>query len=244
MKYDKLKYNILGNNGDVVFFLHGYGGSASSLAKLGEWISKNKQCYMFDLYGFGQTAFPNKCYDIYDYAIGLYLFCVEKGIREVSIVAHSFGGRIAMILSSVFDIKVKKLVLIDSAGLKPKRTINYYIKVFRYKLHKKHNKFACGSEKYGSEEYRKLTGLQRCSYVKVVNQHLEYLLPRIICETLILWGNDDKDTPFRMCKKLQNNIKLSRSIIYSGDHFMYVKKYKTVRRDIGEFLNSGEYICS
>lgn len=237
MKYAKIKYNKLGRSGDVVFFLHGYGGNKKSLEKIAKSSCMDKVCYLFDLYGFGETNMPTKCYDIYDYAISLYLFCIENQIKNVSIVAHSFGGRLATILSSVFDINVEKLILIDSAGVKPKHNILYYLSVWKYKVLKKIHGKKLDESKYGSSEYKNNNYLMRKSYVKVVNQHLDYLLSSVKAKTLLLWGNDDKDTPLYMARKTNKCIKNSILKIYNGDHFMYLSKHSHIKKDIRLFLN-------
>ena len=239
MKYNKLKYNILGKNGDVVFFLHGYGGNSNSLLKLADSVKNRHKCYLFDLYGFGQTKFPEKVFDIYDYAICLYLFCVENGIKRLSIVSHSFGSRIALILSSITDLVVEKMVIIDGAGLKPKYTIKYYFNIIRYKLYKLSHANLNQVNKFGSEEYKQLSPVMQRSYVKIVNQHLDYLLKNINSKTMLLWVKDDKDTPLKMCKKLNKNIKNCICKIYNGGHFMYVKKHSYIKNDLRKFLGDG-----
>ncbi len=236
MKYVKLKYNKLGKNGDVVFFLHGYGGNKKSMEKLARSACDNKVCYLFDLYGFGETPMPEKSYDIYDYAISIYLFCVNNDIKKVSIVAHSFGGRIGLILASVFDLNVEKLVLVDSAGLRPRYGLTYYLKIWEYKIAKKfcHNEIC--DEKFGSAEYKNGDKLMRLSYLKVVNQHLDYLLKYVNSKALIIWGRQDKDTPLIMAKKMNKDIKNSTLKVYNGDHFVYVKKHSYIKKDVKSFV--------
>ena len=53
------------------------------------------------------------------------------------IIAHSFGGRITSLLISKFKYKIDKLILIDIAGIKQKKTITKFIKEKIYKLKKK-----------------------------------------------------------------------------------------------------------
>lgn len=236
MKYAKLKYNKLGKNGDVVFFLHGYGGNKNSLEKLAKSACDDKVCYLFDLYGFGETNMPEKSYDIYDYATSIYLFCVNKGIKKVSIVAHSFGGRIGLILASVFDLNVEKLVLIDSAGLRPRYGFVYYLKIWQYKIAKKICRNKIRDNRFGSDEYKKSDKMMRLSYLKVVNQHLDYLLKYVNSKTFIIWGRQDKDTPQIMAKKMYKNIQSSILKVYNGDHFIYVKKHPYIKKDIKSFL--------
>lgn len=236
MKYAKLKYNKLGKSGDVVFFLHGYGGNKKSLEKLAKSACGDKVCYLFDLYGFGETPMPEKAYDIYDYAISLYLFCKEYSITKISIVAHSFGGRIALLLASVFDICVDKLVLISSAGLKPHHNLKYYINIWHYKIMKK-LKISLNENNYGSVEYKTASIVMRASYVKIVNNLLDYVLKNIDAKTLLIWGNNDRDTPIYMAKKMKKNIKNVTLKKYNGDHFVYLKKHSYIKKDIKEFLN-------
>ena len=96
---------------------------------------------------------------------------------------HSHGGRISIILASKYNI-VKKLILIDSAGLIPKRKVSYYVKVYWFKLLKKmylmlpaKNKQAKLAEfykKFGSKDYREAEGVMRQTMVKAVSYtHLD-----------------------------------------------------------------------
>ena len=45
------------------------------------------------------------------------------------VIAHSFGGRIAALLCGYYKRSIKKLILMDVAGIKKKTTINSFQKL-------------------------------------------------------------------------------------------------------------------
>ena len=236
MQHYKPNYLKFGNKGSVVFFLHGYGGDLNAFRKTINSLQIEYKCYAFDLYGFGMTPQPDKKMDIYEYAIQIYLFCVAHRIKKLSIVSHSFGGRIAILLSSVFDLKIEKVVLVDSAGLKPKRNLVYYLKVGIYKIIKRcHHK---EMNFFGSDEYKKIGGYKRESYVAVVNQHLDYLIWKIKSKTLLVWGRKDKSTPMYMYEKLLTNIKNVKGVVFDkSGHFSYLDNIYKFNMIVKGFLN-------
>lgn len=219
----------MGNSESCVLFLHGWGGSANSFFNVADKLKSDHKVVLLDLYGFGKTKYPNKVLDCYEYALQVYLFLKKKSITKLSIVAHSFGGRIAIILSSVFDIEITKLVLVDSAGLKPHRNLSYHLKVMKYKIIKRiysNGKANTKLQKYGSDEYKKLDEMQKKGYVKIVNQNLHFLLKNIKSNTIIVWGENDKTTPLYMAKKLNKGIENSTLYLYKNSgHFCYLENY-------------------
>lgn len=221
---------VFGNGKSFVLFLHGWGGSTNSFLSIAKRLSQYRKVMLIDFYGFGKSKYPNVCLDIYEYTLQLFLFLKSKNINELDIVAHSFGGRVAMVLSSVFDIKINKLVLVSSAGVLPKRNINYRYKVLKYKLFKQLSKYKlCRREKlsnFGSEEYKQLNELQKRGYTKIVNQGLEFLIPYIKSKTLIVWGDEDRTTPLYMANKINGLIKDSKLLIYEkSGHFSFLENY-------------------
>ena len=106
-------------------------------------------------------------------------------------------------------------MLCDSAGIRPKRTLKYYIKVYWYKLIKNigprppiftqesRERF---KKNRGSEDYRKLSDVMRATFSRIVNEDLKYLLKDIKVPTLLIWGDKDTDTPPYMAEILKENL--------------------------------------
>ena len=53
---------------------------------------------------------------------------------------------------------------------------------------------AWSAERFGSEDYR-AAGRLRPTFLRVVNEDLRALLPAIQAPTLLIWGDEDRETP-------------------------------------------------
>lgn len=150
-------------------------------------------------------------------------------------MAHSFGGRVALRLA-LKDKRLDKLVLTGSAGLKPKRSVGYYFKVYLYKLLKKvfSENFLKG---FGSSEYRSLDGVMKKSYLKIVNTHQDQEVSKITNKTCLIYGSKDKSTPLYIAKKFNKLIKNSTLIVISGaGHFAFIDQPYLFNVYLKEFL--------
>ena len=185
-----------------------------------------------DLYGFGKTPHPAFPLTIGDYAACVRALLDEVRAENVVLVGHSFGGRIAMRLAAENE-KVAGVVLIDSAGVTPRRGIKYHLKVASYKLAKR---LKLKKIPQGSEDYKHLSDVMKKTFVNVVNEGSEKDARRLTAPTLLIWGNKDKDTPLYMCRKLQKLIVGSQSIVLKGcGHFAYLEKADLVYRVLRAF---------
>ncbi len=175
-----------------------------------------------DFYGFGKSK-AERPLTLYDYADAIQEIIDAYGMKEVVLVGHSFGGRVAILLASRLK-NVKGIVLVDSAGMKPKNTLKKSMRKLKYKLRKA---FGLSTSMCGSEDYRALDEVMKVTFKNVVNLYLEDLLPKIGCPALLIWGKRDKDTPLYMAKRMKRGIKDCGLIILEGGHFSYLDDYAT-----------------
>ena len=236
-KYD-INYEDTGK-GKVVLFLHGWGGSTKSFAPIVPYVQA--RCISIDFPGFGGSL-TCKNMDIYEYAESIYLFLKEKGIDQCDIVAHSFGCRVAIILASLYDIKIPKMIFTGGAGLKPRKSLITKCKILRYKLAKKLVKWRLLSsaklQKFGSTDYKNLNDDMKKIFTTVVNQHLDYLVPSIKSSVLLVWGRKDRATPMYMARRFETLLKDSGLIVYpSCTHFAYLEKSADFINIINYFIN-------
>ena len=175
---------------------------------------------LIDLYGFGKTPHPDYPLRIEDYAQGVWNLIEETGGGEVILVGHSFGGRIAMRLAAEKQ-SVIGVVLIDSAGVVPRRGLLYYSRVVCYKLAKK---VGLSKLPQGSRDFAALSGAIRGTFINVVNENSLPDAKKIVAPTLLIWGSEDKDTPLYMCRKLHKNIADCEEVVFEGaGHFSYLE---------------------
>ncbi len=216
-------------------FLHGYDSCKESFNYQIEYFSKFFRVIAIDITGFGKSKSLPYAYSVDDYLNDILGVLTALEVDGFNLVAHSFGGRIAIKLASSTD-KVKKLVLTGSAGLKPKRSLKYYFKLYYYKIIKR---FLSPEKKgeFGSLEYRALTGVKKQSYYKVVNEYLDGHLKDVLIKTLIIFGENDRETPVYLAKKLNKNIKNSSLyVLKNSSHFCFLEKPTEFNVIVNEFL--------
>lgn len=230
-----------------VLILHGWGACIGSVMPIVNAVRKKHRVMALDLPGFGESEKPEKAYDSFDYIRIIYEFLRLKSVNEVILIGHSFGGKLSSIISSQSPELVKKLVLIDSAGIKPKRGIGYYAKVYSFKFkrfaYKKLLKYFVSDKtvekwlsKSGSTDYNNSSGVMRQILVKVVNEDISHMLHSIKSPTLIVWGEHDTDTPLYMAQIFEKEIQDSGIVMLKGGHFSYLDDYSTFYKVLDVFL--------
>lgn len=216
-----------------LLLLHGWGCDSSIFDNFIS-LFPNRKILVLDFPPFGKSQVEPTDWNVFTYANMVLALCQHCNIKKVDVLGHSFGGRIAIILSSLRSDFVRKCILVDSAGLKPKRKLKYYFKLYGYKLAKY---FGFMFNNVGSQDYRDLSSDMKKVFSQVVNQHLDEYLPLIKQKTLIIYGEKDKETPIYMAKRLHKNIANSRlEIIKDAGHFCFIDNLMTVYRFVDEFL--------
>ena len=192
---------------------------------------------LVDFYGFGMTPHPDGPLCVDDYALSIIEIIRYYKMSGVTLICHSFGGRVGILLAAKYPYYVKKLILVDSAGVKPRRKLSYYRKIFFYKIARKLK------IKYnaGSEDYRRLPEKMRGTFINVVNQDLTPFLDKIKANTLIIWGNKDKDTPIYMARRLHKKIPKNSMVVLCGcGHYAYVERHNLFCNVVENFLLYGD----
>lgn len=218
-KGTNIHYELLGNGKTHIVFLHGWGGSIDCFKFTKNYLNQDCSCLFIDFPPFGHSQEPMHVFTMLDYVDFTEQIINICKLKNVILVGHSFGGRVAVILANRQN--VKKLFLIDSAGLKPKSTIKYFFKKNLYKLAKKLN------IKYniGSKDYKNLSINMKKIFVNIVNTYLEEYAININIPCIIFWGKKDKETPLYMAKRYNKLIKNSQLIVYKDSgHFSYLDK--------------------
>ena len=220
MVYDKINFKHLKNNDNntLILFLHGWGCDMKSFKFFEGFFSSKYSVLNCDLYGFGKSELSSSEFGVYDYAKNIFLFLKSLNYENVIIICHSFGFRIATILSTCFDIKIIKMIVTGGAGLKPRYNILVKLKILIYRLFVKKIKI---KKHIGSEDYRNSSNNMKKVLVKVVNQHLDFLVKKIDCSTLLVWGKDDNATPLYMARKINKLIRKSKLKLINGSHFAF-----------------------
>jgi len=220
-KDKKIHYKTIGKKGEWIVFLHGWGGSVDSFLAVAKCF-KNNRCLLLDFPPFGKSEQIDDVWELEDYVCLLKELLDFLKIDNIKLIAHSFGGRVAILFASIYN-NVSKMILTDSAGIRPKKKLIVWFKIKKYKLLKK---LGFKQKNKGSKDYQALSDNMKKTFVKIVNRHLEKECLKISCPTLIIFGEKDKTTPIYMAKKLNSLIKDSEVIIFkNAGHFAYLDKF-------------------
>ena len=240
-------YEKYGNGQSNIIILPGWGDTRSTFNTLIETLKTRFTVYIIDYPGFGNSNFPNRDLSIYDYANLIKDFITVNDIENPILICHSFGGRLGIILTGLYKMQIKKMILMDSAGIKPKKKFKVKFKQIIYKCLKK---IGCILPKkiksiylnkliniFGSCDFKNLNQNIRTTFIKVINEDLTKYLKDINTSTLLIWGEYDKDTPLDDGKIM--NIKIEDSglvIIPNAGHFPYLEYPYYINKIVLEFL--------
>ena len=108
-------------SGPPLLLIHGFGASSYSWRAVRSELARTNQVIAIDLKGFGRSDKPlDDDYAAHDQAKLLVRFLDRRGIQEVSVAGHSFGGAIALSLALELNRKhpgrLKKLILVDGVA--------------------------------------------------------------------------------------------------------------------------------
>lgn len=248
----KVQYLDTGGEKPVVLFLHGWGApvSGGSYTLLTDHLAQHFRVIAPDLPGFGGSDEPETVWGVDAYADFAEAFAAALELREVILMCHSFGGRVSikMLTREQQPLTVKKAVFIDAAGIRPRRGVKYYTKVYTYKCMKKLAAIPpvarlCPTlvervkKRSGSADYRNASDKMRQVMVRCINEDLTALLSGIRASTLLIWGELDTATPLADGKKMEARIPDAGLVILAGaGHFSFAERWGQCARVLDSFL--------
>ena len=230
----KVHYTVSDGDGRPLVLMHGWGCNTTTLASIEKIaLDCGWKVYNIDFPGHGESADPPAVWGIEEYTRVLEAIVKEENIVHPSLLGHSFGGRVGILYSSRHD-DVDKLILVDAAGIKPRRSLKYYFKVYSFKLYKRMLYMLLGKEKAerkldaarakaGSSDYANATPVMRAILSKVVNEDLKHCLPLIKASTLLIWGENDTATPLADAKYMESHIPDAGLVSFPGcGHYSFL----------------------
>lgn len=243
----KLHYQEEGS-GLPVIIMHGWGCNTQTVASITAVAAQTNHVFSLDLPGFGQTPEPPTVWGVEDYTQFVEAFIAALGIEKPTLLGHSFGGRIGILMAS--RNSVDKLILVDAAGVKPKRKPAYYLRVYRFKLLKALVKALLPKDKAqqwidkqrnkrGSADYRNASPMMKNILSKCVNEDLKHVMPSISAPTLLIWGENDTATPIGDAKIMERLIPGAALVAFPAcGHYSFLDNPGQFAAVLNSFLKS------
>ncbi len=235
---------------DSVLLLHGWGSNITLFQKIVDMLSPYMRVVAPDMAGFGNSDEPKSSWYVDDYVDFIGKFCKAVDINPTVVLGHSFGGRV--IIKGVTRenpvFSPEKIILTDSAGIKPKQSAKQRMSTRMYKAGRSIMSTAPMKKlfpdavdnmrkKRGSADYLAASPVMRETLVKVVNEDLTDLLPLIKQSTLLVWGDRDDATPLSDGQLMEKLIPDSGLVTIEGvGHYAFLEGWYTFSRVLASYL--------
>ena len=228
-------------NAPKVLLLHGWGCSCVHYEPIVRAMEDSFDMLIPDFPGHGKSSEPPKPWAVADFADCIWQLLNEQHFLPCTVIAHSFGGRVALYLSTQHPDMFPRLMLTGCAGIIPEKTEEQKRKAEQYRKKKKavqsleripilrsaaKSMMDSLRRQYGSSDYNALNESMRATFVKIVTEDLSPLLPKVSVPTLLIWGENDTETPLWMGKKMAAEIPDAGLVVFENDdHFAYLREW-------------------
>ncbi|MCH5171896.1 MAG: alpha/beta fold hydrolase [Erysipelotrichales bacterium] len=237
MKKEIVFKKIDNKNYPNILFLHGYGQNKEMMLPLAKRAEKFANVFALDLPGSKNNVLTS-VFSIDDYVDYLDNILNEHNFKPDIIVGHSFGGKLA----SFYALKhPTTLLLLAPSTIKPSFSLKKFIKIRLYKLFKwlyKHQLVhSIPNSLMGSKDYQNTSGIDRMTFVKIVNSYLnKKKLRSLNSEVYLIYGNRDQDISYKQMKKFTKYSPHSHLIVIKGDHFAYIVNVSAITNLLFEIV--------
>lgn len=234
--------------GNPVVLLHGWGANLDSFYHIRKELSPSFRVISLDFPGFGQSDMIPEPWSVSDYVRFTADFLKAMELSDPILIGHSFGGRVIIRMAGEGLVRPKKIVLLDAAGIKPKRSLKSRVRLASFKTAKWFLtlppwKKPCEPllEKvrayFGSADYNSAPPVLRQTLVKVVNEDLRVFLPAISCPTLLIYGEADTATPVHDAQIMERLLPdAGLCVIKGAGHFSFLDRPYEVHAILHSFL--------
>lgn len=242
-------YRIEGEGENRVLILHGWGCSMKTMQPVADALKKDHRILLVDFPGHGESGRPPEPWGVPEFAETILELLKRLSFLPCAVISHSFGCRIAAWIESEHPGTFNKMIFTGAAGIKPKPSEESRKKSARYKKLKQYcktvqkipiiGKAAEGWEeklrkKYGSRDYNALDEEMRKTFVKVISLDMTERYGRFRASTLLIWGDEDTETPLWMAREMEKRIPDAGLVILEGGtHFAFLEqvgRFNTISR--------------
>jgi pimeloyl-ACP methyl ester carboxylesterase len=225
--------------GIPVVMIHGFGGSFLNWNKLDERMNKDYRVIRVDLPGFGLSDLPEPegaaTDHVHQYRDFMTFFIDTMHLDSLYLVGNSMGGMMSWGTAADHPDKVKKLVLISSAGydlVKISNEVARFMKVpmmehlftrglpmssaleAANKVYADHSKINPEAVRNNNMLWNREGNIHAaCAIVSCAHYPDSAMIATVQCPTLIIWGKQDKIVPVEHAYRFKRDIKNSELVI-------------------------------
>ncbi len=245
----KLRYEDCGKaDGKPILMMHGWGCDHTTLAWIRDSLTDGMRVINIDLPGHGQSDEPPTVWGTEDFAHFIEKLISRLGLKNPTVLGHSFGGRVGILFASKNPIS--KLILVDAAGIKARKSLKKVVRIYSFKCLKKFLPIITGQKtaaklidkyraRFGSSDYANSSPKMRAVMSRCINEDLKYAMPSIQASTLLIWGENDTATPLSDAKTMKRLIPDAGLVNFpNSGHYSFLDNPGGFRAVIREFLKT------
>jgi len=230
-----------GAGDQTVVLLHGLSGSSRWWQRNIPALAGSRRVVVPDVIGFGRSRAPGRLPSLPALAESFGEWIATLGAGAIDLVGHSMGGQLAIHLAARQPEAIRRLVLVDAAGIPRERTARNLVR-FAYE--------AAPPGRWGDPRF--LPVIWRDALVAgpftvlrglrhVLQDDVRPLLPRITSPTLLVWGARDGLVPLEHGRAMRQAIPGSRLlVIQRAYHNCMVDRPEEFNDAVVRFLDGGE----
>ena len=243
----KTEYTECGE-GIPVLLLHGWGSSFDVYKGIIASLKDRCRLVAVNFPGCGQSETMKEPWCLEDYCDFCLEFMEKLNLKDPILMGHSHGGRVVLKLTAEKMVNPPKIVLLDSAGLIPKKNFKQKCRAKSFKAIKRvltlpviknysEDLLQKARNHYGSADYNAAPEVLRKTLVSLVNTDIRDILPNIACPSLLIWGDKDTATPLEDAKTIESLIPDAGLCVLEGTgHYSFCEKPYQAQAILNSFI--------
>ncbi len=236
---------------NTVVLVHGLGS-----AGLRDWIDvipvleKNFHIIAMDLPGFGESGRPKGRYSPTNYSKVLRWVIERYAHEKVYMIGHSMGGAVSLRYASIYPGTLKKVILVDAAGILERTSFIKHMSTIPVDLSKVPNRFkkmvayavdfsqsfvemtalnhdiSCGVQNDQEAWDKTFAGRTNANAgLALVSENFSDVIENLNVPLFMIWGSKDKVAPLRTGQMLEGLIQDSRLSVIEGAGHVPMKSH-------------------
>jgi pimeloyl-ACP methyl ester carboxylesterase len=236
---------LSGGDGPPLLIIHGVASKAEDSAELLPALMREHRVYAVDLLGYGKSDKPRDAsYSIRMHAETIEGFLDAMQIKQADLLGVSMGGWIALDIASRHPARVRKLVLVSSAGLKfdskltetsfAPENIQQLREIIALQTYTPIPDFMLRDMLRVSREN---SWVNRKTMKTAAASVLDGKLGLVTMPSLLVWGTSDRVVPLPVAERLQKELVHSKLVTLKGcGHLAILECREDALPPIVEFL--------
>jgi len=245
----RIRY-FTGGSGEPLVLVHGLGGRALDFAPMMPALARNHRVFAPDLLGYAASDRPGVDYSVTLQTGILRQFLDSEGLKRVDLAGWSMGGWISLDFAAQSPERVRRLVLLDSAGMKftptfDLRLLSPHTMGEMEALEKLLTPHPVWAPEFVLRDFLRVLQdedwvIQRTVANMITGREfMDGKLASVTMPVLIVWGKQDVLTPLAVAEAMRREMPQSVLVVLDGcGHIAPIECHDRVLQEMRQFLGA------